>query len=369
VNAGKSLAQYWPSGWWQPSVWAETFILMSGMEGDASALLGDLAVANPLVAGRCLLEGGAEADAGVRDSVVNALVPTLSDERAPPRARVQAGDILARLGDPRPGVGLRPDGLPDIAWCEVPAGPFLMGGGDADEMAYTDEKPQHEVHLPAYRIARYPVTNAQYAAFVGDGGYTPKWRDCWTGAGWDWKAQRTGPEPSGGVYDLPNHPVVGVSWYEAVAFCRWLTAKMGMHIELPSEAQWEKAARGPSTSSGCTRRYTWGDQADPNRANYTDTGIRATSTVGCFPGGASPCGALDMAGNVWEWCRTKRQGTYEDYQDAEDLEGAAGRVVRGGSFAHDARYARCACRDYIVPDGWGRDGGFRVVVVSLSFPL
>ena len=242
-----------------------------------------------------------------------------------------------------------------------------MGSADADEMAYADEKPQHEVHLPSFRIARYPVTNAQYAAFVRDGGYTSRWRACWTDAGWTWKAQRTGPETYGGAYDLPNHPVVGVTWYEALAFCRWLAARMretgdiapGMEVTLPGEAQWEKAARGADG-----RIYPWGDSADPNRANYDDTGID-TSAVGCFPGGASPYGALDVSGNVGEWCRTEWQGTYENYQDADDLEGTADRVVRGGSWFESQDLARCTCRGWGRPDLLGVFIGFRAMVSDL----
>jgi len=369
VNAGESLARYWPSGWWEPSGWEETFILLAGMEADASALLVKLAETNPVVAGRCLLEGGAGGDEADRRNVIEALIAAIDDQELPPAARVQAGDTLARLGDPRPGVGLRLDGLPDIVWCEVPAGSFTMSSDDADEMAFDSEKPQHEVRLPAFRIARYPVTNAQYAAFVRDRGYTTRWRACWTDDGWAWKEDRAGPDTYGGIFDLPNHPVVMVTWYEAVAFCRWLTEQLrrtgkietGTEVALPSEAQWEKAARGTDG-----RIYPWGDQADPNRANYDDTGVGTTSAVGCFPGGASPYGALDMSGNVWEWCRTEWQDNYENYQDADNLEGTGRRVLRGGSFDDPRHVVRCSFRYWPSPLYVWLGYGFRLCVSPVS---
>jgi hypothetical protein len=119
-----------------------------------------------------------------------------SDSPFPATERALAGNLLAQLGDPRPGVGLRADGLPDIRWCEVPAGTFIMGSNE-----YSSEKPQHKVNVAAFHISRYPVTNAQYQAFVEDGGYTEKWRECWTKEGWEWKEENkiAGPEVWWGV--------------------------------------------------------------------------------------------------------------------------------------------------------------------------
>ena len=160
-----------------------------------------------------------------------------------------------------------------------------------------------------------------------DGGYTAKrWRDCWTAAGLKWKGDRIEPEKVGGVFDLPNHPAVNVTWYEALAFCGWLSEKLGHPVTLPTEAQWEKAARGPDG-----RRYPWGPKITPQHANYDETGIGTTSAVGVFPLGASPCGALDMSGNAWEWCLTRWR---EDYTTPanEDPARDATRVVRGGAY-------------------------------------
>jgi formylglycine-generating enzyme required for sulfatase activity len=310
------------------------------------------------------------------------LVKTLAaDYAVKPALRAAAGDALSQLGDPRPGVGLRADGLPDIAWREAPAGPFLMGSDPAkDRNATNDEQPQHEVTLPAYAISRYPVTNAQYEAFVADGGYTGEWRHCWTNTGWNNKGDQFKPRKAGGVFDLPNHPVVMVSWYEAVAFCNWLTeilrldensSSSAVHriasnqiIRLPSEREWEKAARGTDG-----RTYPWGEEITPQHANYNQTGIGATSAAGCFPAGQSLYGCEEMAGNVWEWCQTKWQDSYEDYKDDNDNEGNARRVLRGGAFRDSEDGVRCAVRGHYDPfDGYG-GGGFRLVLSPFTSGL
>ena len=144
-----------------------------------------LALATTEIAASAYLEwGGPETD---RQALARNLVDLLEDrdlQDAPPTKRAEAGDALARLGDPRPGVGLTAAGTPDIAWCEVPAGPFVMGSKDDSESLFGKETPQQRIDLPAYRISKYLITNAQYDAFVQDGGYTAKrWRACWTAAG------------------------------------------------------------------------------------------------------------------------------------------------------------------------------------------
>jgi formylglycine-generating enzyme required for sulfatase activity len=382
VKAGESLTRYWPADcWWEPSGWEETAILMVGMEDDATALLGKLKDVNPVLAARCLSDSEIEANQVARSDVALALVGALQDEGVSPGPRAFAGRLLAHLGDPRHGVGVDSDtGLPDILWCYVPPGPFLMGSSDADELAYDDEKPQHRNAsiTRGYMIARYPLTNAQYGPFVETGGYRE--RRYWTAAGWERKEREgwTGPSDYGERFGLPNHPVVGVSWYEGVAYCRWLTEQLrntecrlriwrdgqivtlqaepaALIIRLPSEAEWEKAARGEDG-----RRYPWGDDPDPNRANYIYTGIGTTSAVGCFPGGASPYGVEDMSGNVWEACRTKWANSYERYAGEDDLDGEDRRLLRGGSFSPTARVIRAAYRYWFRPDFRGAGYGLRV---------
>jgi len=267
-----------------------------------------------------------------------------------PVDRAAGGRVLAHLGDRRKGVGLRKDGLPEIDWEVIPAGPFVMG---PDRFSKTEEI---EVDVGAFRIARWPVTNVQYEVFVSDGGYTSKWRRCWTQAGWKWKGERRRPKDEGAseALLLPNHPRVVVTWYEAWAFSRWLAEKLGFEVRLPSEAEWEKAARG------CDGRvYPWGEDFDATRCNVLDTGIGTTSAVGAFPSGSSPYGVLDMSGNVWEWCATTWRKTYEE-PAVEDPEGTASRVARGGSFGIGQVFARCAFRHYNLPDDADALLGFRV---------
>jgi formylglycine-generating enzyme required for sulfatase activity len=310
------------------------------------------------------------------------LVQILANEPLRALERVEAGRVLARLGDPRPGVSLRLDGLPDITWCQVPAGPFVMGSDQRkDRLARDEERPQHTVELAAYRISRYPITQAQYAAFVQAGGYgrAAYWPEAEQAGYWrpgqvrryfykgnafveEWAEAPAGYGP---LFNLANQPVVGINWYEAVAYTHWLTERFRAAslldtnevVLLPSEAQWEKAARGVDG-----RIYPWGNEADPDRANYYDTKIGSTSAVGCFPGGVSPYGCEEMSGNVWEWCRTKWQNSYADYQDDNDLEGDAARVLRGGAFSSDQSNARCAFRNWDDPSIRSDDIGFRVVV-------
>jgi formylglycine-generating enzyme required for sulfatase activity len=280
--------------------------------------------------------------------------------------RVAAGDTLARLGDPRII-------LDKMEFCLVPAGPFWMGSEE-----YGDERPVHQVNiLYDYWITRYPVTVAQFRAFVESSGHQLK--------------DATSLE--GGA----NHPVVDVTWHEAVAFTRWLTERwqkegrlpQGWEVRLPSEAEWEKAARGgmeiptkPVSKSGRLvtvnlkaqthtnpnpqRRYPWGDKSDPNRANYDATGIGNTSAVGCFPGGQSPYNAQDMSGNVWEWCQSLYQPyPYRADDGRENLEAKGLRAVRGGSFYFGQRNMRCAYRLRSDPDFLSMDYGFRLVVSPL----
>jgi formylglycine-generating enzyme required for sulfatase activity len=290
-------------------------------------------------------------------------------EEEPARAR--------RAAPPREAKALReeiraPEGLlPDTVL--VPEGPFLMGSTEDDEMASDDERPQHTVELPAYRMGRYPLTNAEYTSFIEADGYAHP--DYWTTAGWAWREEEGITQPrywEDEKWNRPDYPVVGVSWYEAVAYCRWLTEALRTAgalgedevVRLPTEAEWEKAARGEHA-----RRWPWGDDFDPARANTGEGRPSRTTPVGKYsPAGDSPYGAADMAGNVWEWCSS----LYVDYpydtgDGREDLEAGAPRVVRGGSWDLSQSNARCAFRLSYVPDDWDPDFGFRIVVAPALF--
>jgi formylglycine-generating enzyme required for sulfatase activity len=225
----------------------------------------------------------------------------------------------------------------------IPAGEFLMGSDpQKDKEAYEWEQPQHSVYLPDYSMAKTPVTNAQYAAFLEATDHErPE----------HWK----GRKPPKGKED---HPVVNVSWYDAVAYCNWLTEVTGKSYRLPSEAEWEKGARG---TEGWI--YPWGNEWDPERCNSREGGPGDTTPVGTYPQGASPYGLLDMAGNVWEWCHSRNKSyPYNPKDGREDPEASDLRVLRGGSFDDYERDVRCAARSRNAPNGRYRSRGFRVCV-------
>ncbi len=286
-----------------------------------------------------------------------------------PVDRAAGGRVLAVLGDRRPGVGLRDDGVPDVDWVKVPAGSFRMGSTKHDDGAHSDEQPQHDVELERFSISRHPVTNAHYQAFVDDGGYTDSWRECWTDAGWKWKGDRQGPNDQiSPDFLLPNHPRVNVTWFEADAFSRWLGRKLGADVRLPTEAEWEKAARGTDGQI-----YPWGNDFEAERCNVGDTRIGKPSPVGMFPSGASPYGVLDMSGNVREWTLSKWSNDYRHRQsgieasatmeEIEHAESTSGdRVYRGGSYWDTARDARCAYRNGRSPEVRDDIRGLRVLL-------
>lgn len=251
-------------------------------------------------------------------------------------------------------------------WITIPAGDFVMGSDKAkDKLAYDDETPQHTLTLPEYRIARVPVTVAQFAAFMAaNPGYrttAEKQGSAWsyTGSRWeevkgaDWAHPRG---PGSDVRAKQEHPVTCVSWHDALAFCKWAA------VRLPTEAEWEKAARGPSTGSGDGRIWPWGNR-EPNSGvcNFNMT-VGDTTPVGRYPDGASPYGLLDAAGNVWEWTSSLfKPYRYDAIDGREDLKSGDGRALRGGSFRGGALFVRCACRLRFDPFNRFDLIGFRVV--------
>ncbi len=300
--------------------------------------------------------------AGLLARVRERLTRLITRGKLPPVERARAGQALAILGDERDFDEL----------VEVPAGVFLIGSTDADEWADNDEKPQHEVDLPAFKIGKYSVTNGQYAAFVAAGGYDN--RAYWGAAGWEWKEKEnwTAPRDFGVPFNLPNHPVVGVSWYEACAYCAWLTETWrgagviapNEVVRLPTEAEWEKAARGRDG-----RVWSWGNEWDAAKCNNIELEVNSTSAVGMFPTGASPYGCLDMLGNVDEWTMSLwRDYPYRGAEWREGLEKGedSDRVVRGGAFLNVQNIARCAYRNRDLPFNRFSHLGFRCVVSPIS---
>jgi formylglycine-generating enzyme required for sulfatase activity len=230
----------------------------------------------------------------------------------------------------------------------VPADEFQMGSVKArDKYAEDNELLPHPVHVPELYIGRYPVTNIQYRAFVNS-------------------TRRSKPEhwERGRIPNRKfSHPVVCVTWHDAVAFCIWLSQQLrrqtGQPFRLPTEAEWEKAARGTDG-----RIYPWGDDPpDKNLCNFKKN-VDDTTLIGRYsPQGDSPYACADMAGNVWEWCQSLyRPYPYQADDGREDLEAEGYRVLRGGAFDDGGKHVRCACRIGFDPDAWNDSLGFRVVL-------
>ena len=257
--------------------------------------------------------------------------------------------------------GFRPDAwfLPDddlLGFVEIPAGPFLMGSDPAiDGQAFENERwsgqtVQGTLDLPVFYFDRYEVTIAQFAAFVDATGFSV--------------SEQT-------LQAAPNHPVAAVSWPDALAYCRWLDSTLrespqtppalnrllreGWRVTLPTEAEWEKAARGTDG-----RIYPWGNAPRRDRANYQGQG---TTPVGSYPCPECPFGLLDMSGNVWEWTRSPYQSyPFDPADDREGLGADALWVIRGGSFTDPQRNVRAAIRGGGDPGARRPFMGFRVAI-------
>jgi hypothetical protein len=341
-------AQLWDSQrWWERSGWEESAVLLAGLRtDDCTPVIRWLRDAQPEVAAQCILESGAALldRAALYRELHDAWLPRLTDiEREPaPEARAAIGRALGRLGlDDRKGVGLNPEGLPDIDWVEIPGGEFIYQEGERR----TGE---------TFRIARDPVTHAQFQAFLDaeDGYANDRW---WVGL----DVPDRNPAQAG--WPISNHPRETVSWFEAMAFCAWLSHRLGKEIRLPTEWEWERAARGTDG-----RDYPWGGEYRRGYANINETSgdagphyLAQTSAVGIYTQGASPEGVMDLAGNVWEWC-------LNEYDNPERVgpEGSEPRVVRGGSWVYPWDLARAGYRSYRHPDGRLGLYGFRVVCSS-----
>ena len=271
----------------------------------------------------------------------------------PAKDRALAGQVLAVLGDDRPGVGVVARNgllLPDMVWGgEVPSGTYEIGG---DSGAYRSFDKQVVTIPHAFRLACNPITNSQFRCFVD----AP---DVASAAWWQGipDGEKNFDEPK---FPYANHPRETVSWYQAVAFCRWLSAKLEKTILLPHEYEWEVAARWAGETTDA-RAYPWGDKFDTEKANTKEGGVGQTTAVSLYPSGKQPnLNLYDLSGNVWEWCRNKYQDPNDEQIDSDR------RVLRGGSFFSSYDYARAAFRANLTPSYRVDYYGFRVAVVRRS---
>ncbi len=326
-------------------------------------------------------------------------------ERNPPvlaaDLRYRLGLALGEIGDPRFVISLE-KGMKVILpkMVSVPAVTFRVGTSEEDEKiikeqgarSWSDEKPTHEVSLSEYSIGKYPVTNAEFRCFWEQGGYDPqaKW---WSEDGHKWRAGAWESDPSwlpnddlkrqwkdwlarrpvalrdrpfwwdDSKWNASSLPVVGITWFEMEAYCNWLSHITGKQYRLPTEAEWEHAARGATRFL-----WAWGNEWDSDKANTDEAEkkIGGTSPVGMFPHGASPFGLQDMIGNVWEWCLDwYDENEYRNRNDGvlnpRGPETGSARVLRGGSWNYDRDVARCSYRLGGEPDNFNYNLGFRLV--------
>lgn len=274
--------------------------------------------------------------------------------------------LTARAETPRTISALEENLIFEPQMVKIPAGKFLMGstyeqiaeatkdGADSDWIK--NEMPQHYVQLSEYFIGKYPITNREYQAFIRDTKYkSPQ--------GWDGDEFPVGKG---------SHPVVNVSWVDAIAYCKWLSQKSGKYFRLPTEAEWEKAARWNIShakeggNSGEPLIFPWGNKFDSQKANTDEAYIGDTTEVGNFsPDGDSPYGCADMAGNVWEWCNDwldeyKYKNSDKEIINPQGNQTGKSRVLRGGSFGDDLWSARTAGRYGDLPSLFSWYYGFRV---------
>jgi len=271
---------------------------------------------------------------------VDELLARLDDPATTHAERAMIGDRLALQadGDPRPGVGLRTDGLPDIVWKTIPGGMVTLDLKPKGWARRFAAKPVFTVQ--PFQMAQYPVTVAQWRAFVeAEEGYDLLIR----------KPRGWSPDRQPG---RDNQPAVNVTWVEAVAFCQWLSDRLGCAVRLPTEWEWQQAATGADPQN----QYPWGPDWDESLANTYESNLGRMLAVGLYPSGKSKQNVMDLSGNVWEWCLNQY-----DQPKQTKVGGEARRVLRGGSWYYNLDFARCAARNNSVPDNRSNFIGFRLV--------
>lgn len=463
-NTGEDLSALWKSprtqeemppadvGEWDPlpepptTGWEVTTILACGLSSDSPKLIEAVRLHNPALAGRCLDEAGTSPllpgegpgaalslSKRVRSRIQQDLLSDLYNPAMHLRARLQAGFVIGRIGDPRfepqeiKGVKVI---LPQMV--NVPAGKYLVGSKKGEEDSFESEYPQHTIDLPAFSIGKWSVTNAEFACFINAGGYESE--KYWEGdlakrwlkgedvsggqfATWlnTWKQLkdmddvRKTLEASGNFtpeqidsYEYvagltedelkdvlgkqlskksrsepafwkdrernnPSQPVVGITWFEARAYCAWLSEVTGKSYRLPTEVEWEAAARGlpdkPLFGETTVRKYPWGNEWDKEKANSIEGRVLKPSPVGAYAaaGAVGPCEAEDQAGNVYDWTSSLFLPYPYDAKNSEQDEAVSERVVRGGSWYVSHGFVRCADRGRVVPVDFLNDVGFRLL--------
>jgi formylglycine-generating enzyme required for sulfatase activity len=292
-----------------------------------------------LLAAGCLdAIGAAQFPPALQATAQDDLVALLGAPDATLAERIQAGTLLGNLGDPRLAQLLPP-------MAQIAAGSYVLGrkGG------YDDEGPEQHVHVPAFAIGIYPVTNQEYARFLHDTSHQPPryWHDT--------------------RFNKMSYPVVGVTWHEAVAYCTWLNARLDqaglrtpdLVVRLPLEIEWEKAASWDPRNQA-KRQYPWGNEWSNARANTAaERGSWMTTPVGCYPEGVSAYGLHDCIGNVWEWTAS----VYSSYPGAAaPFEEPGSYTLRGSSCVSLPTHAHCTFRSRLVATYWRYHLGFRIVI-------
>ncbi|MEM7344788.1 MAG: SUMF1/EgtB/PvdO family nonheme iron enzyme [Chloroflexota bacterium] len=359
MEQGHNPVTYLDGDWWKPGVWRETAIIL-GEVADPNEVAIWLASHKPELALIVLLENG-EIQADQLKISALARIALIEGAKARttevnPIGRTAAYAVLGHPiidADRRPGIHVteRSDGvrLPDIDWVTIP-----------DDGPWICQNKQHP-GLPAFQISRYPITYAQFQTFIDDsqGFSNPRW---WEGLAIDERERGLDVQH----FKYWNHPRENVNWYDAMAFCRWLSWRLGggyescnigsWAVRLPTEMEWEKAARGVDG-----RSYPYGNKFAVAKGNTEETAIGRTSAVGLFLEGASPYGVEEMCGNVYEWCLTKHKNP-ASIAEEEDISSGDWRVLRGGSW-NDGLIGALATFPYgDHPGNRGRDGGFRVIM-------
>jgi formylglycine-generating enzyme required for sulfatase activity/pimeloyl-ACP methyl ester carboxylesterase len=349
-KAGRLHAQaLWPAPrWWERTNWEEAAILWAGLYTEnCSEVVKWIAAANPEVAAQCIVRSDARTPDATKDELAAQWLPRLRDLRREPNplGRAAIGRALGLIDRHDKGSGLK-NGLPEIDWIEIPAGEFQYGS--KEKYSADPQKP----FLPTFYISRFPITYAQFQTFVDDpaGIADPRW---FAGLAAD-DDERQVSQQHFKYYEFPytNHPRETVSWYEAMAFCRWLSWRLcgeyGLDkvdkwaVRLPTEFEWEKAARGTDG-----RLYPYKGKFDATKGNTRETNIEQTSAVGIFPNGKSPYEVEEMSGNVWEWCLSNYDKPATEARK-ENLRTDDRRVLRGGSWVIGNVNARAVSRNDLV---------------------